>query len=292
MSITKASVYVASAVIASVVAINSFTIVGVGKEKAGATFGTIHESPLSSGFHIVNPIANYEEYDLQEMTYDWDDVGVPAQDNLKTSMDVHITGHFIQGMSTVVRQNNGSASHFKRSQLKKRVRSIVIDVGKSLAKDSQSFYGEKTLMIMEGEVKDRLNIELEPRGYVITAVKFSDVRLPPVVTQAVIKTKQRQQEIKEQTAKLEIQNQLAQEVVNTAKANRQASEENAAARKVAADAKLYEMQQEAAGNAELGQSVTQNLIKLKEAEAKLLWDGVMPKTVMGEGASVLIGLNK
>lgn len=292
MNIKKIVIITALSLAAIIVAFNSFTIVGVGKEKVGATFGTIHDKPLTSGFHIVNPLADYETYDLQEMTYDWNDIGVPAQDNLKTSMDVHVTGHFISGMTTTVRENNGSSSHFLNSQVKKRVRAIVVEVGKKIAKDSQAFYGEKTLFVMEGEIKSRINEELGHRGYTVTAVKFSDVRLPQVVTEAVVKTKKRQQEIKEQTAKLEIQNQLAQEVVNTAKANRLAAEENAAARNIAADAKLYEMQQDAAGNVALGRSVTPSLIKLKEAEAKLLWDGVMPKTVMGEGTSVLMGISK
>lgn len=274
-----------------IAALNSFTIVPEGKEKAGATFGKVHEQPYASGFHIVNPLADFFEYDLQEMTYSWEDVGVPAQDNLKTNMDVHVTGRFISGKAPQIRDSIGSQNNFLNSQVTKRVRAIVIEVGKEKAKQSQAFFGESTLGVMEDEIVSRLNSELNDRGYEITAVKFSDIRLPSVVTDAIVKTKEANQKVATQQALLDIQQKKAQETVNTATANAEAAEQNRIAASKVADAKLYAMQQEAAGNKSLAASVTPSLIELKKAEAALLWNGVMPTHVLGE-QQLLMNLSK
>lgn len=271
-----------------ITAMNCFTIVEPGKEKAGATFGTVNEVPYTAGFHFVNPLMDFYQYDLQEMTYTWDNIGVPAQDNLKTSMDVSVTGRFLPGAAPQVRKLNGSAEGFMQAQVNKRVRAMVIEVGKELAKDSQDFYGEKTLAVMEDEIITRLNDELNPRGYEITAVKFSDINLPNVVTSAIIKTKEAQQRINTQQATLDIQEKKAQEAVNTAKAKADAAKLDRLAAKERADAQLYAMQMEAEGNKALAASVTPNLIKLKQAEAALKWDGKMPQTMLGEGTNMLM----
>jgi len=72
-AITLIGVSVLTAIVVLVIAFNGWTIVGVGKEKVGSTFGKVHESALTSGFHFVNPLADFERYDLQEMTYTWED---------------------------------------------------------------------------------------------------------------------------------------------------------------------------------------------------------------------------
>lgn len=280
----------AAAFLSVIVAMNSFTAVGVGKEKVGATFGSVHPAALTSGIHLVNPLANFETYDLQEVTYSWDDLGVPAQDNLKTSMDVAITGHFIPGQTVRVREDQGSADGFLRNQVKRRVPAIVVEVGKEMAANSQDFYGKTTLARMETEIVSRLNEELNPRGWKVTAAKFSDINLPPVVTNAVVKTKSRQQEVNEQEAKLKIADLKAQERTAIAKANSESAKHNAAAKRFAADAELYRMKQEAAGNKALASSASPALIRLKEAEARLKWNGQLPTHMLAPGTDVLMGM--
>jgi regulator of protease activity HflC (stomatin/prohibitin superfamily) len=289
-AITLIGVSILTAIIVLVISFNAWTIVGVGKEKVGSTFGKVHESALTSGFHIVNPLADFERYDLQEMTYTWENLGVPAQDNLKTSMDVAITGHFMSGMTSLVRENIGSSVGFMASQVNRRIPAMIVEVGKELAVVSQDFYGETTLARMETEIKYRLNLELNPRGYNITTVKFSDINLPLVVTDAIVKTKKRQQEVNEQLAKLEIADLQAQEKTAQAQAASKSAAFNATAAELAADAELYRVKRVAEGNLALASSVTDELISLKEAEAGLLWNGVMPTTMMGQTPSVLMNL--
>jgi len=264
--------------------------VGVGKEKVGSTFGKVHDEALSPGFYIVNPLADFERYDLQEVTYTWEDLGVPAQDNLKTSMDVAVTGHFIRGMTAEVRTKIGSSDGFMASQVDRRVPAMIVEVGKEFAKTSQDFYGETTLARMETAIVDRLNQELQHRGYTVTTIKFSDINLPPVVTSAIIKTKSRQQEVNEQAAKLEIADLQAQEKTAQALATANSATHMATAVREAADADLYRIQRVAEGNLALANSVTSDLIKLKEVEAKLLWNGQMPTTMLGDSANVLMSL--
>jgi regulator of protease activity HflC (stomatin/prohibitin superfamily) len=294
MSPAKAISIIGGSVLAGIVvivmAINGWTVVGVGKEKVGSTFGEVHQSALTSGFHFVNPLADFERYDLQEVTYLWDNLGVPAQDNLKTHMDVAITGHFMAGMTVGVRENIGGSNGFMASQVNQRVPAMIVEVGKELAVVSQDFYGETTLARMETEIKFRLNSELNVRGYNITTVKFSDINLPEVVTTAIVKTKQRQQQVNEQAATLQIADLQAQEKTAEAKAADESAAFNASAVIKAADAEFYRVSKVAEGNILLGKSASQALVSLKEAEAGLLWNGVMPTTMMGQTPSVLMNL--
>jgi regulator of protease activity HflC (stomatin/prohibitin superfamily) len=205
-------------------------------------------------------------------------------------MDVAITGHFMGGMTATVRENIGGSDAFMASQVNRRVPAMIVEVGKELAVVSQDFYGETTLARMETEIKFRLNKELNDRGYNITTVKFSDINLPQVVTAAIVKTKQRQQEVNEQLAKLKIADLQAQEKTAQAQAASKSAAFNATAAELAADAELYRVKRVAEGNLALAASVTDNLIALKEAEAGLLWNGVMPTTMMGQTPNVLMNL--
>ena len=282
-------VFVAVALI--VVALFSMKIVDVGKEEVGATFGSVHSEPLTSGFYFVNPLATFEEYDIQQMTYTFDNIGIPAQDNLKTSLDAKVTGFFIPGQTVNVREQTGSAVHFLTTHYRPKVRAILIEVGKELAPDSQAFYGKNTLAQLEDLSISRLNAELNPLGYTITAIKFSDINLPTVVTNAVVKTKRRQQEIKEQKANLSIAELKAQEVTKQAEAQRDASKAHAEAKRIQADAEAYRITQvataQAKANEKLAKTATANLIELKRVET---WNGQLPQTMLGKETGTLLSI--
>lgn len=259
-------------------AFNSFTTVGVGKEKAGALFGNVYDNPLGSGWYFVNPLASFETYDLQAITHNFDDIGMPAQDKLKTVMDMSVTGNFVAGKTTHAREETGSAKGFMNTHYFTRIRALAIEVGKEKAELSEAYFDADTLGLVEDEIIVRANDELRPKGYEISAVKFSDIRLPQVVKDAVEKTKKRDQEVQEQNAKLEIADLQAQELTKVAKAaDESASFEASAIMKIATA--------EANANELIRRTLTPALVEYKRIDK---WNGVKPTHVLGENTAVIL----
>ena len=264
--------------VAGLFAVNSFTTVGVGKEKVGALFGKVYEQPLPSGWYFVNPLAHFETYDLQAMTYPFDDIGMPAQDKLKTLMDMSVTGNFVAGSTPHAREETGSAKGFMNTHYYTRIRALAIEVGKEKAVLSEAYFDADTLSNVEDEIIVRANEELRPKGYEISAVKFSDIRLPQVVKDAVEKTKKRDQEVEEQNAKLQIADLLAQEQTKVAEAA-----DNSATFEASAITKIATA--EANANRLISASLTPTLIEYKRIDK---WNGVKSTHVLGDNTSVIL----
>ena len=254
--------------------------------------GKVEPKPLTQGFNWVAPWNGVDIYPMTFQKTRYENLGVAAQDNLKTSMDVSITGRFIRGMTPVARKDSGSLAQFFDIQLKDRLRANILEAGKIVAKDSQDFYGETTLASMTEKVMELSNKELRALGYEITAVEFSDVNLPPVVATAVEGAKTRAENVKTQQQQLKIADLKAQEQVKKADAQSQSIRMVASANleriQKEAEGKLYAAQKEAEGNKVLALSLTPEIIKNKEAEAKLLWNGVSPTHVYSGDSSFII----
>ncbi|QDH46504.1 hypothetical protein LAh6_125 [Aeromonas phage LAh_6] len=254
--------------------------------------GKVVEKPLTQGFNWVAPWNSVDVYPMTFQKTRYENLGVVSQDNLKTSMDISITGRFVRGMTPVARKDSGSISQFFEVQLKDRLRANILEAGKLLAKDSQDFYGETTLANMSEKIIELSNKELKPLGYEIVAVEFSDVNLPPVVASAVEGAKTRAEQVKTQTQQLKIADLKAQEKVKRADAEsksiRMVANANLEKAQKEADGKLYAAQKEAEGNGVLSRSLTPEIIKNKEAEAKLKWNGVAPTHVYDGDSSFII----
>ena len=254
--------------------------------------GKVEPKPLTQGFNTVAPWNGVDIYPMTFQKTRYENLGVAAQDNLKTTMDVSITGRFIRGMTPVARKDSGSIQQFFDVQLKDRLRANILEAGKVVAKDSQDFYGENTLARMTDVIVELSNKELRPLGYEITAVEFSDVNLPPVVATAVEGAKTRAENVKTQQQQLKIADLKAQEQVKKADAQsksiRMVASANLERIQKEADGKLYAAKKESEGNKLLSQSLTPEIIKNKEAEAKLLWNGVSPTHVYGGDSSFII----
>ena len=97
-------------------------------------------------------------------------------------------------------------------------------------------------------------------GYKLSSVQISDIRLDPKVKTFMIETKQRQEQENQALSELKIADTLAQKIVKTSEAKLKAAANDKESRKLAADAALYEKQQEAEGNKELSKSLSPELV--------------------------------
>lgn len=281
---------VAVGLLAVMIAMNCYTTVPAGHNKVATLFGEVQPTPLDEGLHIINPLLNFTEFDLRAVTETWTDVQVPSQDKLKTSMDVSVTFHLDGARTPMILKETGTLHDAIAKHVTPKVRSLLREAGKSV-EQSQDFYLDIVQQELQVYVEEGLTEYLHPRGVIVDAVLFRDITLPPVVTSAVVQTKERQEQLEREKAQLQIVEQQAQQQVKQAEAREQAAIADANAKRTQADAEAYRIKAEAQAQAEanqaLARSVTSDLIRYNSIEK---WNGEYPKTLLGGGEGVLLSL--
>ncbi|PCJ46120.1 MAG: hypothetical protein COA74_14365 [Gammaproteobacteria bacterium] len=270
------------------IGMNSFTTVAPGHNKVATLFGDIQNEPLDEGLHLVNPLLKFYNYDLRVHTETWTKVQVPSQDKLKTSMDISVTFRLNPSYTPTMLQESGSLRDVVVKLLTPKVRSLLREAGKTVAK-SQDFYLDTVQQHLQLYMEDGLTEYMSRKGIEIEAVLFRDITLPQVVTSAVVQTKERQEQLEREKAQLSIVEQQAQQQVKQAEAREQAAVSDANAKRTLADAAAYEIaalaKAQAQANTVLAKSVTSALIKYNAISK---WNGAYPQTLMGGGPDGLI----
>jgi len=270
------------------IGMNSFTTVAPGHNKVATLFRDIQNEPLDEGLHLVNPLLKFYNYDLRVHTETWTKVQVPSQDKLKTSMDISVTFRLNPSYTPTMLQESGSLRDVVVKLLTPKVRSLLREAGKTVAK-SQDFYLDTVQQHLQLYMEDGLTEYMSRKGIEIEAVLFRDITLPQVVTSAVVQTKERQEQLEREKAQLSIVEQQAQQQVKQAEAREQAAVSDANAKRTLADAAAYEIaalaKAQAQANTVLAKSVTSALIKYNAISK---WNGAYPQTLMGGGPDGLI----
>jgi len=267
---------------------NSYTTVAPGHNKVASLFGSVQPNPLPEGIHLVNPLLKFHKYDLRVHTETWQQVQVPSQDKLKTSMDISVTFRVVPGFTPRMLKETGSLDDVVVILLTPKVRSLLREAGKTVAK-SQDLYLDTTQRDLQAFMEDGLMDYMSAKGILVEAVLFRDITLPQVVTSAVIQTKERQEQLEREKAQLRIVEQQAQQQVKQAEAREQAAVSDANAQRTLADAEAYQIEKladaQSIANTVLAKSITAPLI---EYNSIAKWNGEYPQTLMGGGPDGLI----
>jgi regulator of protease activity HflC (stomatin/prohibitin superfamily) len=266
----------------------STTTVRPGHNKVATLFGEVRPTPYAEGFHLVNPLLDFTSFDLRQQTRTWQKVEVPAQDKLKTTMDVSLTFRIEGSATPTILQETGTVDDVIEKHVTPKVRSLLREAGKSVAL-SQDFFRESVQQELQAYMEAGLVRYLAPKGVIVEAVLFRDITLPEVVRNAVIQTKERQEQLEREKAQLQIVEQQAQQQVKQAQAREQAAIADANAKRTQADAEAYRIRSEALARAEanaaIARSITPQLLRYNEVER---WDGGVPHTLLGGEAGGLI----
>ena len=273
-------------ILAVILLLNSFTIVKTNREASVTSFGKVHEGKILTGFNLVAPWWEIDEYNTEHITNSYEDLGVASKDKFKTNMDVAFTGSFLYGNADDTRSSTGTQDQFLKTHVYKRVLSCLTKAG-GRVENSQAFFEENIQIQLANNTLECVNDYLATVGqqYKLTSVQFSDIRLDPIVRQFMVKTKERQEEENQAQSALNIAETNAQKIVKESEAKLEAAANDKEARKLAADAKFYEMKQEALGNVELNSSINNELVKYIEAQR---WNGVRSKVVAGTNTELLL----
>lgn len=225
-----------------IVAMNFYKTVPPGRVGVATLFGNVQADGYGQGLHIpVNPLYKWTLFDAREKTH-LETASVPSQDQLQTRLDVSVQFKIDGAMAPQILEQTGDEESAVRVHLIPKLRSLLREQGKSI-KRAEDFFQEATQETLQLALTEGLKDYLAPKGIIVSAVLIRDIQLPPFIVEAIEKKKEREQAVERERAELErVRTELQQEVAR-AEAGRDAAEQQAARKKILADAQAYEITQ-------------------------------------------------
>lgn len=228
------------AVILVPVALRVFRTVPAGSVAVATLFGDPRPVSYEAGMHLVNPLYKWHLYDATEQTH-METADVPSQDQLATSVDVSIQWRIMSSEAPVIIKETGSKEQLLTKHIVPKVRSLLREQGKSIAR-AEDFFREETQQQLQTSLTEGLRSYLSEKGIEVTAVLIRDIRLPVTLRQQIEAKKAAEQQAEREKAELERQRTAKEQIVVEAEAQRRAAEEEAQQRRVLADAQAYEIE--------------------------------------------------
>lgn len=213
--------------------------VPAGHVSVATLFGRVQPEPLDAGFHVVNPLYSWTDFDTRQKTHK-ETAAVPTQDQLQTEVDLSVQYHIIGSMAPRVLAETGTAEDAIQVHLVPKLRSLVREQGKTIPR-AEDFFLEATQNQLQVALEGGLRTYLQPKGIEVQAVLIRDISLPPFITKAIEAKKEREQAVERQKAELERFRTEQEQKIAAAEAERAAAEKEAEKLKVLADAKAYEI---------------------------------------------------
>ncbi len=224
------------------IGMNFYKTIPPGRVGVATIFGNVVPEGYSQGIHIpVNPLYRWTMFDARERTH-LESASVPSQDQLQTKLDVSVQYRINGTMAPIILEQTGDAETAVRVHLIPKLRSLLREQGKSI-KRAEDFFKEETQETLQIALTEGLKEYLLPKGIDVSAVLIRDISLPPFIVEAIEKKKEREQAVEQERAELErVRTELQQHVARAA-AGREAAEEEAARKRILADAQAYEITQ-------------------------------------------------
>jgi regulator of protease activity HflC (stomatin/prohibitin superfamily) len=221
---------------------NIYKTVPVGHVGVATLFGKAQALGYPEGLHIpVNPLYKWTMFDARKKTH-LETANVPSQDQLQTRLDVSVQYRIDGAMAAKILGATGTAEAAVRVHLVPKLRSLLREQGKSVRR-AEDFFLEETQETLQTALTDGLRDDLAQQGIIVSEVLIRDITLPPFIVQAIEQKKEREQAVEQEKAELErVRTELQQEVAR-AQAGREAAEEEAARKRILADATAYEITQ-------------------------------------------------
>lgn len=224
------------------VGLNIVKTIPPGQVGVATLFGSVKLEGYTQGLHFpVNPLYSWTLFDAREKTH-LETANVPSQDQLQTRLDVSVQYRIDREMAPAILEDTGNAESAVRVHLIPKLRSLLREQGKSIVR-AEDFFLEATQDNLQTALTSGLREFLEPKGITVTAVLIRDITLPPFIVEAIEKKKEREQAVERERAELErVRTELQQQVAR-AQAGFEAAEQEAARKRILADAQAYEITQ-------------------------------------------------
>lgn len=235
-----ATIFVILLAIIAIAGSRFFVSVPAGHVAVATLFGDVKDEAYTEGLHIpVNPLYDFTFYDIREKELK-ETAGVPSQDQLTTTVDVSIKFRINGTDAPRILQETGTFEDAVRVQIQPKLRSVVREQGKSIVR-AEDFFLQETQERLQADIFSSMSEYLAPRGITCLDILIRDINLPPFITRAIEKKKEREQEVEQQKAELERFRTEQQQKIAQAQAERDAAELESEQRRVLADAQAYEI---------------------------------------------------
>ena len=231
-----------SAAVIIFIGLNVVKTIPVGHIGVATLFGKAQAVGYPEGLHIpVNPLYKWTMFDARKKTH-LETANVPSQDQLQTRLDVSVQYRIDGAMAAKILGATGTAEAAVRVHLVPKLRSLLREQGKSVRR-AEDFFLEETQETLQTALTDGLRDDLAQQGIIVSEVLIRDITLPPFIVLAIEQKKEREQAVEQEKAELERVRTELQQVVVRAQAGREAAEEEAARKRILADATAYEITQ-------------------------------------------------
>ena len=227
----------------------SIETVDAGHVAVGTYFGEVQKETIPEGFHIVNPLMDWHHYDSRQKEFSEQEVGIPSNDQLTTSVDVTVKYRIDPEMVSIILGETGTADDTVRIHLIPFLRSVLREYGKTVVR-AEDFFTEEVQTRLQSSLTNRMQENLGPKGIIVQEVLIRNIKLPSVLRSAIDQKKEREQQVERERAELERVRLEQQQKVATAEAQRDAAKLEAERQVTLADARAYEIRtiNEAASN--------------------------------------------
>ena len=180
---------------------SSIVIVEAGETGVYSLFGKVKDRELSSGFHLVIPLARVtkmsirtEEYTMSIMTAEGkktgnDSIAALTKEGLSVDLDMTVLYHLNEQKASDVYKNVGL--NYEEKIIRPAIRTAIRDaIAQYEAKD---IYSEKRQEAAQ-KIFDSLKVDLENRGIAIEDVLLRNVALPANLANSIQEKLQAEQE--------------------------------------------------------------------------------------------------
>ncbi len=217
----------------------SCTVIDPGTSGVQVTFGSVNETALKEGFHIINPFSSVTEFDVRQQVQTENDVTAPSRDQLTSTFDVSVTFSINPELTPSILKKIGTTERVKDVVLLPKLRSAIRESTKTV-KSAEEYMTNEMQTTLQNFITTELK-QLEPQGIIIHEVLLRDIKLPAVIANAVIQKKEREQSAIKQEAELQRFTVEQQQKVAQATAEKAAAEQAALRMRIEADAEAYKI---------------------------------------------------
>lgn len=221
------------------VGVKSCTVVDPGMAGVQVTFGSVNETPLKEGMHVINPFSNVVEFDVRQQSLTEDDVTIPSRDQLMSKLDVSVQYTINPALTPKILKEIGDIERIKTIVLIPKLRSALREATKTVDK-AEEYSTNETQTRLQSFIENELKT-LDPMGITVSEVLLRDIQLPKVIADAVQQKKEREQAAVRQEAELQRFTVEQQQKVAQATAEKTAAEQAALRIRIEADAEAYKI---------------------------------------------------
>jgi regulator of protease activity HflC (stomatin/prohibitin superfamily) len=191
-TLRRAGMITVGTIIGAIVLVNSIVVIPAGKTGVYSLFGKVRDTELSSGIHLVNPLASIERMSIRTEQYTMsvvgnegermgdDSIDALTKEGLKVNLDITVLYHLVEDRASNVYREIGVA--YPETVIRPEVRSAIRQVIATY--EAKDIYSEKREEAV-ARIKEHLSAAIGSRGIEVESVLLRNVALPSMLTQAI-----------------------------------------------------------------------------------------------------------